>query len=71
MTLGSVAAAGFRLIFWCRACGHQVEPDTAELEERYVDERVRAALRFSGWGISGPGSTRLGINPAPEGEIAA
>jgi hypothetical protein len=27
MTLGRAAAAGVRLIVWCRECGRQVEPD--------------------------------------------
>jgi hypothetical protein len=27
MTLGAAAAAGVRLIVWCKACQHQVEPD--------------------------------------------
>jgi hypothetical protein len=27
MTLGNAAAAKVRLIVWCKACGHQVEPD--------------------------------------------
>jgi hypothetical protein len=30
MTLGNAAAAKVRLIVWCKACGHQVEPDPAE-----------------------------------------
>jgi hypothetical protein len=34
MTLGNAAAAHVRLIVWCKACGHQVEPDTAEMAER-------------------------------------
>jgi hypothetical protein len=34
MTLGAATAAGVRLIVWCRACGHQVEPDPAELAKR-------------------------------------
>jgi Zn finger protein HypA/HybF involved in hydrogenase expression len=37
-TLGSSAAAGVRLIVWCRDCGHQVEPDPAEQAERYGAE---------------------------------
>jgi hypothetical protein len=24
-----------RLIVWCKACGHQVEPDPAEMVDRY------------------------------------
>jgi hypothetical protein len=35
MTLGNAAAARVRLIVWCKACGHQVEPDAAEMAERY------------------------------------
>jgi hypothetical protein len=30
MTLGNAAAARVRLIVWCKACRHQVEPDPAE-----------------------------------------
>jgi hypothetical protein len=35
MTLGNAAAARVRLIVWCKACGHQVEPDPAEHARRY------------------------------------
>jgi hypothetical protein len=38
MTLGNAAAAYVRLIVWCKACGHQVEPDAAEMAERYRAE---------------------------------
>jgi hypothetical protein len=31
MTLGNGAAARVRLIVWCKACQHQVEPDPAEM----------------------------------------
>jgi hypothetical protein len=34
-TLGSSAAAGVRLIVWCKVCNQQVEPDPAEPSERY------------------------------------
>jgi hypothetical protein len=34
-TLGSTAAAQVRIIVWCRDCRHQVEPDAAELAQRY------------------------------------
>jgi hypothetical protein len=34
MTLGNAAAARVRLIVWCD-CGRQVEPDPAELAQRY------------------------------------
>jgi hypothetical protein len=35
MTLGNAAAARVRLIVWCKACSHQVEPDPAELARQY------------------------------------
>jgi hypothetical protein len=35
MTLGVAAAAQVRLIVWCKACQHQVEPDPAEMAARY------------------------------------
>ena len=35
MTLGIAAAAQVRLIVWCKACQHQVEPDPAEMAARY------------------------------------
>jgi hypothetical protein len=35
MTLGSAAAARVRLIVWCRDCRYQIEPDPAEMAERY------------------------------------
>jgi hypothetical protein len=38
MTLGAAAAAGVRLIVWCKACQHQVEPDPAEMAARYGAE---------------------------------
>jgi hypothetical protein len=38
MTLGSAAAAGVRLIVWCKECRHQVEPDPAEMATRYGAE---------------------------------
>ena len=36
MTVGGAAKAGVRLVVWCRNCHHQVEPDPAEMGERYV-----------------------------------
>ena len=42
MTLGNAAVAHVRLIVWCKVCGHQVEPDPAELAERHgADVTVR------------------------------
>jgi len=38
MTLGNAAAAHVRLIVWCKACQHQVEPDPAEHAQRYGAE---------------------------------
>jgi hypothetical protein len=35
MTLGGAAAAHVRFIMWCRDCRRQVEPDPAEMAERY------------------------------------
>lgn len=35
MTLGNAAEARVRLIVWCKACGHQVEPDPAEMAQQY------------------------------------
>ena len=35
MTLCNAASAKVRLIVWCKACGHQVEPDPAEIAARY------------------------------------
>ena len=35
MTLGGAAAAGVPIIVWYKACQHQIEPDPAELVERY------------------------------------
>jgi hypothetical protein len=38
MTLGNAAAAKVRLMVWCKGCQHQVEPDPAEMAQRYVAE---------------------------------
>jgi hypothetical protein len=51
MTLGNAAAARVRLIVWCKACSHQVEPDPrrACAPSRRGDNRsrvARAARRF-------------------------
>jgi hypothetical protein len=43
-TLGSSAAAGVRLIVWCRGCSHQVEPDPAEQAQRYGAEMTLGDL---------------------------
>ena len=38
MKLGGAAAAGMRLIVWCSDCRLRVEPDPAELADRYGAE---------------------------------
>jgi hypothetical protein len=38
MTAPIAAAAHVRLIVWCLDCQHQVEPDPAEMAERYGAE---------------------------------
>ena len=38
MTLGGAAAARVRFIVWCKGCRYQVEPDPAEVAERYGPE---------------------------------
>jgi hypothetical protein len=45
MTLGNAAAARVRLIVWCKACGHQVEPDAAEMAARYGTDTTILAWR--------------------------
>jgi len=40
MTLGNAAAARVRLIVWCKACGHRVEPDPAEIAQRHGADTV-------------------------------
>ena len=51
MTLSNAAAARMRLIVWCWDCRHQVEPDAAEMAERYGAETTvpdwRERLVFS------------------------
>ena len=54
MTFGNAASAKVRLIVWCKACGHQVEPDHAEMAARYGAETPildwRERLVYSGCG---------------------
>jgi hypothetical protein len=58
MTLGNAAAAMMRLMVWCRGCGRQVEPDPAEMAERYGPEVTvsdwRGRLVCSGYGAKRP-----------------
>jgi hypothetical protein len=37
-TLGSTAKAHMTLVVWCKDCRHKVEPDPAEMAERYGAE---------------------------------
>ncbi|MBV8091350.1 MAG: hypothetical protein JO139_17610 [Alphaproteobacteria bacterium] len=45
MTLANAAKAGVRLIAWCKACQHRVEPDPAAQAERYGAETPVPAWR--------------------------
>jgi hypothetical protein len=58
MTLGNAAAARVRLIVWCLDCHRQVEPDPAEMAQRYG-----AGTPVPDWGArlvcSGCGSARV------------
>jgi len=38
MTVGGAAAAQLTLMVWCSYCRHQVEPNPAEMAERYGAE---------------------------------
>jgi Zn finger protein HypA/HybF involved in hydrogenase expression len=38
MTLGNAAAARVRLVVWCLDCRRQVEPNPAEMADRYGAE---------------------------------
>ena len=38
MTLGNAATARVRFLVWCLDCRHRVEPDPAEMAERYGAE---------------------------------
>ena len=55
MTLGA-AAVRVRLVVWCRACQHQVEPDRAGMVERYGVETTlldwAARLVRGQWGAT-------------------
>jgi hypothetical protein len=48
MTLGAAAAAGVRLIVWCKECRHQVEPDPVGMANRYGAE---TSVGVSGWSV--------------------
>ena len=61
MTLGRALAAKVRLIVWCKACGHQAEPDVANQVAQYgADIAVidwASRLRCSARVISGFSAT--------------
>ena len=54
MTLGAAAAAQVRLIVWCKACQHKVEPDPAGMAERYGADTSILDWRGSRVGDPGP-----------------
>jgi hypothetical protein len=53
MTLGNAVAAKVRLVVWCRECSHNIDPDPAEMIDRYGAEtafrdwHARRFLRLS------------------------
>jgi hypothetical protein len=50
MTLGTAAAAGVRLIVWCKECQHRNEPDPVEMATRYGRSQLaRAATSRRGY----------------------
>jgi len=49
MTLGNAATNHVRIIIWCRACQHQVEPDPAVMAARYGAPTRRCSISVSGW----------------------
>ena len=48
MTLGGAAAAQLRFIVWCKDCQHQVEPDPAEITQRYGARRPHRVTELAG-----------------------
>jgi len=48
MTLGNAATNHVRIIIWCRACQHQVEPDPAETAARHSTETSVRDWRITG-----------------------
>jgi len=50
------AARSIRLIVWCKACQHQVEPDAAEIAERY---RFEPAVSYLGGEMGGVRTVRM------------
>jgi hypothetical protein len=54
LTLGQALAARVRLIVWCKACQHKIEPDIAAQVERYGEATTvidwAARLRCSACG---------------------
>ena len=61
MTLGTAAAAGVRLIVWCKECRHQVEPDPAEMATRYSAENARGRLAAGVFSVRQPAG-RYGVD---------
>jgi hypothetical protein len=65
MTLGNAARAGMRLIVWCKACGHQVEPDPAEQAQRYGTEMPVPQWQLCCENLPGEGRLRVARGPSP------
>jgi hypothetical protein len=57
MSLGNAAAARVRLIVWCKACRHQVEPDPAEMAAGYGAETTVPDWRKC-WSVAGAAAGR-------------
>ena len=57
MTLGAAAAAGVRLIVWCKECQHQVEPDPNERLLATAPKRPYS-IGASGWCVPGAAAGR-------------
>jgi len=67
-TLGSTAEIHLRLIMWCEACRHQVEPDPAEMAERYGAEMTEVTTGIPAvdliQSVEGRGGHRAGVEKA-------
>ena len=68
MTLGNAATARVRFIVWCKDCRHQVEPDPAEMAERYGAET--AVPDWAARLVCGQCGSRRGRYGAERGEAA-
>ena len=79
MTLGNAAAARVRLIVWCKGCQYHVEPDPAEMAERYGAEttvpdwaaRLVCGLMRLPSGQHGSERDPLAATGTPQGQLSA